>query len=209
MKNTEALEQLREMLVDQKVHLCVGSIKEIDLAKDRSALWCRVELWPGKRTVIARMTWADVGADSGTFSFPAKDDLVLVGFSEGQEDLAFVLTRLSTKSDPIPQIAATGDWVGKARIGKKAHLVSDTRINIGKGGAVQPAQALVLGNVLKEFLGNVLDALLDAPQIGQSAMGPVFLDPGVRAELVEYKETYLDQASTNILSQLAFTERGT
>lgn len=78
-------------------------------------------------------------------------------------------------------------------------------IHIGSKSADQP---LVLGTVLQTFLRAVLDAFLNAPQIGFSPFGPVFLDPGIRTALLQYRDTYLQQDSTNILSAVSYTERG-
>lgn len=78
---------------------------------------------------------------------------------------------------------------------------------LGSKSAAEPA---VLGNVLKSFLGAVLDQFLNAPQIGIDSFSlPVFLDPGIRAGLTLLKTQYLTNTSTNIVAKKIFVERGT
>lgn len=88
------------------------------------------------------------------------------------------------------------------------HIVylSKTKMQFGSKASDEP---MVLGNVNLEFMGKLLDAFLNAPQIGFDVFSlPVFLDPAIRALLVQYKAQYLTAPSTNIVSQVTFTERG-
>lgn len=77
-----------------------------------------------------------------------------------------------------------------------------------KFGSANSNSPMVLGDVLQEYETEVLNAVLQAAQIGVCAVGPVFLDPGIRTKLTAAKLKFIDTASTNILSQLSFTERG-
>jgi len=81
-------------------------------------------------------------------------------------------------------------------------------IGIGFKSGTFPIEPMVLGTVLKNLFDTVFDAVLNAASIGTSAMGPVFLDPGIRAALVSAKQQFVTEAATNILSQFAFVERG-
>jgi len=198
------LEALREIFKDARQHVGVGVIKQLGLAQDFNTLRVQVQLLPELREVICEMSFADVG----DVTFPEAGDLVVVAFSEGDVDEAFVIARFATISDPVPEFARTGDSVKYARVGKKLYMGSDTKIGIARPNK-EPIQPLVLGTVLKNFLGAVLDAFLNAPQVVITPMGPGFLDPSVRAALVAAKNTYLTDASTNIVSQIGFTERGT
>jgi len=100
--------------------------------------------------------------------------------------------------------------VGEAALygadGQLVYLKTGGHVLIGSKAAAEPA---VLGNVLKEFLTTFIDALLNAPQIGQDIIGPVFLDPALRTNLINYKAQYLTNAATNIVAQKTFVERGT
>jgi hypothetical protein len=100
-------------------------------------------------------------------------------------------------------------------------LTSNTRINIGKGGTTEEAEPLVLGGVLLEALGTLydrLEALLDKLIAGPVGMGnlgnPVPTYPqlitdltALKADVVADKSSYIDTPNSNIVSQIAFTER--
>ena len=75
-------------------------------------------------------------------------------------------------------------------------------------GSKASASPAVLGDVLLNAMTDILNAILQAPQIGQCAVGPVVLEPSVRQKLMTAKMKYVDDASTNVVSQLVFTERG-
>lgn len=89
--------------------------------------------------------------------------------------------------------------------GQLVFMKTGGQILIGSKAADEPA---VLGNVTKSFLGSFLDAFLNAVQIGQDLIGPVFLDPDVRANLVALKLQYITNPATNIVAQKTFVERG-
>jgi phage gp45-like len=89
--------------------------------------------------------------------------------------------------------------------GQLIYLKNGGSIHQGSKEADEP---VVLGAVLKTLLEAILDAVLQAPQIGTCAVGPVVLDPSIRTQLTQAKQTYLATASSNILSQKNFVERG-
>jgi hypothetical protein len=201
------LEDLQNIFKDQRMHIGIGTITKIILADDRSFLRVYVSVLPEGREITAKMTWEHVGPSSGIFVFPNVNDVVLIGMPNGDINLAYVLKRLTSKVNKIPLQAVSGDTAIVAKSGKKAWISSNSRINLSKT-ATTPTEPVVLGNTLASFFGAIFDAILDAPQIGQSPVGPVFLDPGVRTALVAAKAQYLQTSATNILSQLVFTERG-
>ncbi len=201
---TVDLEFLRSALTDQKQHLGIGVITQTGLAKDFGALRVQVSLLPEQREVVAFMSFADV-AD---ITFPQVSDLVLVAFADGNPDEAHVVARFPATDQPIPVLARTGNSVKYARTGKKLYVGSDTKTGIARPGQ-DPVQPLVLGTVLVSGLTALVNAFLNASQVGQSAMGPVFLDPTVRSALTTFVSTYLTTPTTNIISQLHYTERGT
>lgn len=202
------LEELKEVFRDDRQHIGIGKIKKLALLSDKSALRVQVAMWPDEeREIIATMSWDAVGPDSGNFTFPVVDDLVLVAFAEGDPDQAFVIKRLTSKTDTIPPKATEGHSVMQALAGKKAYVASDDKILLGKRNS-EPTEPLVLGNVLKTFLTEFFDTILNAPEIGICAVGPVWLAPAVREQLLQQKDVYIDTMATNILSQLGYTERG-
>jgi hypothetical protein len=90
--------------------------------------------------------------------------------------------------------------------GKLIYLATAT-LRIGSKTASSP---VVLGDQLLAYENAVLNAILNAPQIGL-AMGsiPVALDPTLRAALVTIQSTYLQSnpSLTNILAQTTFVQR--
>jgi len=141
------LEELKEILSDDKLHIAVGKVIQLEVASDRSVLRCIVLLLPENIKMVTRLSWDAVGPDAGIFQFPSLNDLVLVGFVNGNEQEAFVLRRLTSKEDKIPIQALSGHTVVKALAGKKAFLNSDTEINLTREGPGD--EPLVLGNTFK------------------------------------------------------------
>lgn len=202
--NSGDLELLRDIFQDVRQHVGVGVVTQIEINEDASILRVLVKLLPEEREVVAIMSFADVY----DVTFPEVDDLLVVAFVDGEPDGAHVVARFSSSDEPIPVLARTGDSVKYARAGKKMYVGSDTKIGIARPDK-DPSQPLVLGTVMKSFMTDFIDAILNASQVGQSVTGPVFLDPALRAALVALKSTYVSTAATNFVSQIAFTERGT
>lgn len=209
------LEALRQVFSDDKQHVAIGKVTQLGIASDRTAFRVQVSLFPEEREVVATMTWDSLGDGTGWLHIPQVGDMVLVGFHDGDADEAFVIGRFANQTHKLPQKAIDGHLTGIARPGKKVELESDTKthiksplIHLAKTDTA-PTEALVLGNVQKEFWETYLDAYLNAPQVGFDIFGlPTFLDPALRTQLIQMKQTYVTDPSTNILSQLSFTERG-
>lgn len=202
------LEFLREMMRDTRLHIGIGTITALGVAKNNSKLRVRVKLLPDGREQIAEMCWGDVGDETGFYSFPEVKNLVILAMVDGEPDESFVIARCSSSDEKIPTFALQGHTILYAKKGKKLYLGSDTKVGIGKLASEQ-TEPLVLGNVLMSCLTDVLNAFLNATQIGQHPLGPVFLDPGVRTALTDALSKYVTTASTNVASQIGFTERGT
>jgi len=202
----KGLEDLKAIFEDTRTYFGIGKIVELSPADDNAYLHVVIELYPEEVEVVCRMAWEATGKEAGIFQFPVVDDLVMVCFIDGDEDQAYIIRRLTSKEDKIPAKAMDGHTVIKALSGKEAWITSDEKINLSKEDT-SPTEAVVLGNILKTFLTAWIDAWLDAPVIGQGA-APVTLSPAIKALLTQYKSTYLTTASSNILSQLTFTERG-
>jgi hypothetical protein len=84
-------------------------------------------------------------------------------------------------------------------------LGDDGKLRSGSRAAESP---VVLGDVLQEFARELLGAILEAPELGTSATGPVFLSPAVRTKLKSLLTTYVNEAASNFLSRSQFVERG-
>lgn len=87
----------------------------------------------------------------------------------------------------------------------EAIYVRKKKIQVGTKNSENP---MVLGDVLVDMLTTLLNDILNAAQIGQTPFGPCFLDPTLRTQIQNIVQTYLTNSSTNIVSQLSFTERG-
>lgn len=214
MQAHQPLEELRQLFADKRVHVQIGTIAQMEISPTRSSLRVLVNLQPDDHQLVAKWTWPIIDDESGVLMLPAINDLVTVGLVDGDEENAWILSHCSSAEERLAIECVDGSLVLKARKGKPTRVLSDTKVLIQKGsfgGAARPdaTEPLVLGNVLKQFETDLINAFINAPQIGQCAVGPVFLDPGLITTLNALIAQYLTTATTNILSQIGFTERGT
>jgi len=207
---------LKEIFKDDRTYLILGLVKRLHLASDRSYLKVEVETIPEQRKIIATMAWENVGPESGDFEFPSPGDLCIVCNVEGDDDQAYVIRRLSSRSDKIPNTALAGDKVSRALAGKKFWLTSSTRINLSRGDT-EPTENLVLGQIFKTFASSLLTSLATfaqntADHVHIDSLGYITQKPVTEALFLERKGEYDslraspidDQA---ILSDLSFTEK--
>ena len=150
------LEELRQIFEDDRLLICPAKVEQIRVADDRSECFVHVRCFPDSLLQWARMTWDATGPDAGSFTLPVVGDLVLVGYIDGHEDEAVVIRRFSSKEDTIPPQALDGDTVFRALFEKEIHLLSDKFINLGRGGAVDPAEFVVLGNTFKTVMSDFM-----------------------------------------------------
>ncbi len=215
------LEELRQIFEDNRTWIEIGKIIQVAPAPDRSLVRVKISILPDQYEVVARMSWESVGPDAGLYSMPSVGDMVLVGYAEGEPDQAFVIKRLSSKEDTFPMRALLGECIFQALSGQTLNLCSDSKIQLDKGGLVPGSEPLVLGNVLKSALGEFydkvieeIDAIISGPVGIDSIGGSVITHPTlvtalttVKAALTLAKTQYVSVSSTNIVSQLGFTER--
>jgi hypothetical protein len=215
------LETFRALFRDSRVWITVAQVEKLGLADDKSVLRLQVRPLPEGNSIIASMTWEAVGDGGGWYSFPTIGDLVLIAYSEGNLQAAYVIRRLTNTTDKIPDRAETMD-VLRAVPGRKLSVSSDTMVLIGSGGTTEENEPIVLGLVLKEALGkiydkisDILDKIINGPLGVDSIGGTVVTNPALATNLTTIKTQweadktqYVDTATTDILSQIAFTERG-
>jgi hypothetical protein len=210
------LEALRSIFQDRKTHLAIGKVTKLELAEDRSVLWAYCNILSQERTAIARVTWDSVGTNAGIFQFPQVDDLVLVAWGEGDEEQAFVIKSFSSKVDTIPPQATDGDTVIRALAGQMVHLLSDSKVLLGRG-ATDPSENLVLGLIFKTLMSEVLaelksmaDTLAAHTHIGNMGFPTA---PPVQAAAITAHGTVFNAKKANpvdngnILSDVAFTQK--
>lgn len=208
------IELLKQIFSNDEVHIAIGKISTVTVSADRSAVRCLVAIWPDQLEVIATMTWEKVSDGGGDYQIPEPEDMVLVAFAYGKRDYAYILKSLSSKDDRVPANAASGDRIVKARVDKTLWLTSDTRINLSKTDTA-PTEPLVLGNVLKTLLGNILlelktlsTALSTHTHTSSGSGMPTLATPYTDAATAfnSLKANSVDNNSIN--SDLAFTEKG-
>ena len=211
------IEVLKEILENDKLHICLGQIVKLHLASDRSYLKVTILRFPEQVEAVATMTWENVGPDSGDFEFPSAGDLVLCAQSEGDYDQCYVIKRLTSKTDKIPEEAITGDKVHRAKAGKKYWNVSDSKIYLSRDGTA-PTENVVLGQVFKTFAQDVLlevkDMLQTLQQETHTCSLPGYLSsvPTQTADYAKnesnvdgYKASPIDDEA--VLSDLSYTEK--
>lgn len=239
------IEDLRYLLQGDPT-LYLGQVLQCsDLDEDKSEYLVMCKLLPDRGEVVAHATYSYGGGQEK----PEAGDIVLVVFPAAEADYALAIAVLPNTSRAIHSRTGEGDVVIACRPGKKTNIVSDTRVNIGKGLDTEEAEPLVLGDTLKTLLTTVLqkvetladevkkiaddtksafDSIKTGPvTLAGSSAGPTATAlatalglkvtslgnaataaNGVKTDIENARDTYLAEADTNILSQIAFTERG-
>lgn len=207
MAKDSDIESLRQMLKDQSVYIAVGKILQLDLAKDRSVWRAKIQILPDDREVVSRMTWDQVGPETGIYGPAEKDDMVLLCFPDSEElDLSFVIRRLSTKNAKIPIRAGDGHTLIKARPGKNLYLGSEAKTLLGKlDTATDPDEPLLLGNVVKALFTNILTQIETHTHLSSAPGSPT--SPPVNA--LAFTALKLSPVADNkINSDIIFGEKG-
>lgn len=124
------LDTLIEIFGDKKIHIACAIVTKLSLAEDRSVLRCRVKTLPDEDEMIVRCSWPAVGNGAGIIVFPQVDDLVLIAHVEGDEDAGFIITRLSSNDEPLPEKAIGGHTVIRSVPGLEVRIDSDTKIDL-------------------------------------------------------------------------------
>lgn len=85
-------------------------------------------------------------------------------------------------------------------------VLSQNKTQLGSENAANP---VVLGTELKALLEQILDILIAGDHVLTTSPGnPTAPNPSKTTTLTNLKSTYLTNASTNIISQAVFAERG-
>ena len=155
----DLLGDMKAMLRDDSLSISLAVIKGVHLAKDNSFLRCTVQLMPHGNEVISTYTFDSTGPNAGIYMFPVINDMVLVAFTEN-EDESFIIRRLNSKEDLIPKNAEGGALTLRALSGKDSWVVSDSKILLARNEAV-PTENLILGKVFKTVYTSHLDELLN------------------------------------------------
>lgn len=210
MPKKAQLELMKKLMQDDRSWISLGKIVQVyPVSPNSSRLRVRVQRWPELMETIATMTWEDVGPESGIFSFPSVNDLVLMAFAEGSADEAFVIKRLTSGEDKIPIQALDGDLCLRSKDGKKLKIVSNEKVSLQRGTNENDAeQALVLGGVFQSMMSTVLEAIANHvhPYTWTSGAGGGNTSPPTNAGTFSgQKASPVDDGA--ILSDLSFTEK--
>ena len=207
---------LKEILKDDKLHIYLGIIKRLHLASDKSYLKVEIETIPEQRKIISTVAWENVGPESGDFEFPSVGDLCIICNIEGDDDQSYVIKRLSSRADKIPNTALSGDKVNRALSGKKFWLTSSARLNLSRGDT-QPTENLVLGQIFKSFSSSLLASLATfaqnaADHVHIDSLGYLVSKTTIESEFLARKDEYDSLKASPIddeaiLSDLSFTEK--
>ena len=156
------LQELKRILSDNKIYFAVATIKSVSIAVNRSfvKVLCEIINEGFTRRVVGEMGWDAIGDKSGDYQLPAIDDLVLLAFVDGEADQCYVIKRLSSTEDKIPENAVGGDRVIKSLAGKKVWLTGQGGINLTKNDS-EPTENFVLGQVFKQFQEDLIDEIIN------------------------------------------------
>jgi len=211
------LEALRSMFQDRRTHLSLAVIEKLELVPDKSAIRAQCSVFPEENKVIATVGWPGSAPDAGLFFAPSIGDLVLLGYVG--EDMIYIIARLSSPEDTIPDGVFDGHTLVKARTGKNV-IVTGRDTLLGSEDADEPA---VLGNVLMEYVTSIhtrLDAIIDLLLAGNLSLStvpgnPTAPNPAVtptialmKVEHLADKAEFLDTSATDFLAQHIFVEKG-
>lgn len=212
------LEELKNIFGDDRPHLEVARVDEIAISNDNSVMRVRCTIVPDNFEVVARVTWDQVGEGDGDFGPINVTDLVLLGFTgDGQ---AFVMRRLSSKADKLPEMLNEGHSIKRALPGKKLYLGSNIKTLVQKvGSLVDPTENIVLGQVLKTLLSEILAELaLQAQNIIEHThtgnYGVETSPPLNATDFSDNKSVFEAKKASPVddelmLSDIFFTEKGT
>jgi hypothetical protein len=196
------LEDLREVFKDDRLHLAVGVIKQLSVAKDRSYLKAKVLVFPDNINMICTLSWEAVGPEAGIFQFPSVNDMVIVGYLDGHENDAYIVRRCTSREDKIPLQAIDGHLVLKALPGKKAFLSSPVEVNLVRGD--NPGnERLVLGDTFKTAYSQHLG--IDAAHTHIGNLGYPTAPPQQASQYQAIKSSPVDDSV--MLSDLSKTEK--
>lgn len=199
------LETLREIFKDKRAWIGVGTVKQKEIAKDGSVMRVKLNLLPDNHEIIARMTWDGTGPETGAFNPVSIGDLVMVAYSDGTEDTAYVIRRLTSRADKMHPKAKDDHTVVQSLDNKQLYLGSKTKVNVGSGRDCN--EQMTLGTTNLNFMLDFFDLWLNATYTGVCAVGETFLSEQMRLGMEQLRAYYLADANTNIVSQIAYTER--
>ena len=154
-------------------------------------------MYPGMTGIVGRPTAHPYG-----FCSVAPDGTAQVVAKQGEH----IGNRLviSHRDANRPSDITSGESVLYNEFGQAVYM-RDGQVQVGTKNSNSP---MVLGDVLLNFITDLLNAFQNAPDVGITPFGPAFLEPQIRTAMTQMMEKYVTNVSTNVVSKLTFTERG-
>mgnify|MGYP000910463729 CR=1 FL=1 len=196
------IEELREIFEDRRLIMSLALVRQLEVAKDRSVLRVKCTLVPDNVNIVARMSWSAVGPDAGVFQFPSINDLVIVGYVDGDENQAYVISRCTSKEDKLPLQVDGGHLVMRGLSGKKTYIISNQEIQLCRGGADATEKA-VMGTTFQAAYSQHLQ--VDATHTHIGNLGYQTTAPNEFMDYLDIKSSPVDDGE--MLSDLIKVEK--
>lgn len=203
-------------MLNKDTIISIGNIKSVSISSDNSAINCVVSLLPENRDISA-MVASVYSSSAGNINLsPQVNDLVLVIYDVNTKSY-FIIGYISNPDETLDPGVKTNNIVLNALKGS-LNLDAKTKINLGHN----PTEPFVLGSVLISYMTQIQSLLASILQILQTGTfllttapnSPTAPNPATAASITQLitnnnqnKTTYLDTATTNIISQLIFGTR--
>lgn len=213
--------EMLKYLLEKGPELALGEVKSVGSMSTKGVA-VELRILPDNYDVIALAVWP-----KGLVIVPAVGELMLAVFPDTQTETALAFGFVAGESRELHQRSENGGFCVGGIAGKKTNVSSNTRVNVGRGGDSEEDEPLVLGNVASEYLAAIsqqlttlnthlstltasvtaIDAAVNSGAQA-AALGTLTTQLGTQAtEIGTEKAQYIDTDSSNILSQIAFTER--
>jgi len=194
------IEFLRGALKDNSLWMSFANVLSVSIANDRSSMKARVELLPTEYEAEVRVGAEYVAPGVGIY-FPLRaGDLVMVGYPSADPDSGVLIKRLASQDDTVPE-EFNNDKVVLKMLGNEELVIVGNAQKFGSSGSTEN---LVLGQVFKGMMSDILDAL--AKHMHISSMPGFFSAPPNNASVYSSnKSSPVDDG--DILSDKAFTEK--
>ena len=193
------IELFRRALEHNKLHLSFAKVISVSIASDRSQMRATVELLPDEYEARVTVGAEYVAPGVGIYTPLRQNDLVLVAFPSADQDNGVLIKRISSQEDTVPEEFNNDKVVIKCVSNEEFVLVSDKM----RFGTNSSDENLVLGQVFKSMMSDVLEAIADHLHVGN--LGYYTAPPHNASFFTSTKASPIDDEA--ILSDKGFTEK--
>lgn len=207
---------LMNQMLNKDTIISIGNIKSVYISTDNSSINCVVSLLPENRDISAMVATVYSSSAGNVNMAPQVNDLVLVIYDVNTKSY-FIIGYISNTEEPLDSGVKTNNIILNALKGS-INIDAKSQINLGNN----PSEPFVLGNVLISYMNQIqslLSSILQLLQTGTFLLttvpnSPTAPNPATAATITQLvtnnnqnKTTYIDTATTNIISQLIFGTR--